>query len=42
MRPLWKTTLVEGKLFLREPLAVVFGILFPAAIMLALDRKSVV
>lgn len=36
MSKLWKTTLVEGKLFLREPLAVIFGILFPAAIMLGL------
>jgi len=33
---LWKTTIVEGKLFLREPLSVVFGILFPSAILLLL------
>jgi ABC-2 type transport system permease protein len=33
---LWKTTIVEGKLFLREPLSVGFGVLFPSAILLAL------
>jgi ABC-2 type transport system permease protein len=33
---LWKTTIVEGKLFLREPMSVLFGVLFPAAILLAL------
>lgn len=36
MSTLWKTTLVEGKLFLREPMSVGFGVLFPTAIMLIL------
>jgi ABC-2 type transport system permease protein len=33
---LWKATIVEGKLFLREPMAVIFGILFPTALLLGL------
>jgi ABC-2 type transport system permease protein len=33
---LWKTTIVEGKLFLREPMSVGFGVLFPTAILLML------
>lgn len=36
MSTLWKTTFVEGKLFLREPMSVGFGILFPTAILLLL------
>lgn len=36
MSPLWKTTVVEGKLFLREPMSVGFGVLFPTAILLSL------
>jgi ABC-2 type transport system permease protein len=31
-----KTTLVEAKLFLREPLSVIFGVLFPTGILLML------
>jgi ABC-2 type transport system permease protein len=31
-----KTTLMEGKLFLREPLSVIFGVLFPTGILLML------
>ena len=36
MSTLWKTTIVEGKLFLREPMSVLFGVLFPTAILLLL------
>jgi ABC-2 type transport system permease protein len=36
MSALLKTVTVEGKLFLREPLSVIFGILFPTAILLGL------
>jgi ABC-2 type transport system permease protein len=36
MSALWKTTLVEGKLFLREPMSVIFGVLFPTVILLGL------
>jgi ABC-2 type transport system permease protein len=36
MSALWKTTLVEGKLFLREPMASIFGLLFPTALLLLL------
>jgi ABC-2 type transport system permease protein len=36
MSSLWKTTIVEGKLFLREPLSVGFGVLFPTGILLLL------
>lgn len=36
MSKLLKTTIVEGKLFLREPMSVAFGVLFPAALLLLL------
>jgi ABC-2 type transport system permease protein len=36
MSTLWKTTVVEGKLFLREPMSVLFGVLFPTVILLVL------
>jgi ABC-2 type transport system permease protein len=36
MSKLWKTTFVEGKLFLREPMAVMFGVLFPTVLLLLL------
>jgi ABC-2 type transport system permease protein len=36
MSTLWKTTIVEAKLFLREPMSVGFGVLFPTAIVLLL------
>jgi ABC-2 type transport system permease protein len=41
MSTLWKTTIVEGKLFLREPMSVIFGVLFPAAILLMLGAVPV-
>lgn len=36
MRTLLKCTIVEAKLFLREPLSVAFGLLFPSALLLGL------
>lgn len=36
MSALQKVTLVEGKLFLREPMSVIFGVFFPAVILLGL------
>jgi ABC-2 type transport system permease protein len=36
MSKLWKTTIVEGRLFLREPMSVGFGVLFPTALLLLL------
>lgn len=36
MSTLLKTTAVEGKLFLREPMSVIFGVLFPTALLLGL------
>ncbi|WP_431728048.1 ABC transporter permease [Verrucosispora sp. TAA-831] len=36
MSALYKLTVAEAKLFLREPMAVVFGVLFPTAILLGL------
>jgi ABC-2 type transport system permease protein len=36
MSALFTLTVAEAKLFLREPMAVVFGVLFPTAILLAL------
>ncbi|HEY8472386.1 MAG TPA: ABC transporter permease [Natronosporangium sp.] len=36
MSKLVKTTIVEGKLFLREPMSVGFGVLFPAGLLLLL------
>ncbi len=36
MSTLWKTTFVEGKLFLREPMSMIFGLLFPTALLLLL------
>lgn len=36
MSKLLKTTIVEGKLFLREPMSVGFGVLFPTALLLLL------
>jgi ABC-2 type transport system permease protein len=41
MSTLWKTTIVEGKLFLREPMSVIFGVLFPTAILLMLGAVPV-
>jgi ABC-2 type transport system permease protein len=41
MSTLWKTTFVEGKLFLREPMSVIFGVLFPTAILLLLGAVPV-
>lgn len=36
MRTLMKLTAVEGRLFLREPMSMVFGVLFPTALLLGL------
>ncbi|XVQ06215.1 ABC transporter permease [Spirillospora sp. CA-255316] len=36
MSALLKTTIAEGRLFLREPMSVLFGVLFPTAVLLAL------
>ncbi|MEU5551845.1 ABC transporter permease [Micromonospora sp. NPDC047793] len=36
MSALYRLTVAEAKLFLREPMAVVFGVLFPTAILLGL------
>lgn len=36
MYTFWKLAAVEGKLFLREPMSVLFGVLFPAVILLGL------
>ncbi|NED99652.1 ABC transporter permease [Phytoactinopolyspora halotolerans] len=36
MSTLQKVTLVEGKLFLREPMSVIFGVFFPTALLLGL------
>src|SRR5690606_37857425 len=33
---MWKLTATEGKLFLREPMSVLFGVLLPTAILLGL------
>lgn len=41
MRTLWKTTVLEGKLFLREPGAPILTVLFPTAILLALGAIPV-
>jgi len=32
----WKTTVVESKLFLREPMSVIFGVVFPTVLLLGL------
>jgi ABC-2 type transport system permease protein len=36
MSTLWKTTIVEAKLFIREPMSTIFGLLFPTALLLLL------
>ncbi len=36
MHAMWKLTATEGKLFLREPISVLFGVLLPTAILLGL------
>lgn len=41
MRILMKTTQVEAKLFLREPMSVLFGVLFPTALLLGLGALPV-
>jgi ABC-2 type transport system permease protein len=41
MPTLLKTVAVEGKLFVREPLSVIFGVLFPTVILLGLGAVPV-